>query len=87
MSTAWTDGTIGQTKYVDREMWGRYTYGGTTTLKGRNAGRLHYGGGPDGIRYAYGGRCPTETVTTTYTEGTINQSVYTGGTIKQTAWS
>ncbi len=85
--TAWTDDTLGQTRYVDKEMWGRYTYGGTTTLIGRNAGRLHYGGGPEGNRYAYGGRCPTEMMFTNYTGGTINSSSYTGGTVKQTTWS
>ena len=87
MSTTWTGGTVNQTKYVKNEMWGRYTYGGTATLKGRNAGRLKYGGGPDGIRYKYGGRTPTEMMFTTYTGESSNQSSYTGGTIKQTAWT
>lgn len=87
MSTTWTDSSVNQTKYVDKEMWGRYTYSGTGTYKGRNAGRLRFGGGPEGNRYAYGGRCPTETVTTTHTGETVNQSAYTGGTVKQTTWS
>ena len=84
---AWTGASKNQTKYVDKEMWGRYTYSGTGTFSGRNAGRLRFGGGPDNIRYAYGGRMPTEMMFTNYTQSSQNQGAYTGGTVKQTAWS
>lgn len=80
MSTSWTADSISQTKYDQEDRWGRYKYGGIRGV------RLEYGGRPDGNRYKYGGRNP-DNCHTSYTQDSINQSSYTGGTAKQTAWT
>ena len=77
-NTAWTDATKSSTSFFQGEQWGRHKYGGV------NSRRLKYGGA-GGVRYKYGGLYVLGTPV--YTQSSVNQSSYTGGTVKQTAWS
>jgi len=80
MGTSWTADSISSTTYDQEDRWGRYKYGGLLGV------RLLYGGRVTGARYKYGGRNP-DNCHTAFTQDTINQSAYTGGTTRQTAWT